>query len=86
MLVYNNPSLFCDVYPENRNVSHCNKSRSILNSGGSSIGGNVRNNNDSNCPDTHSSNSRRTDAMYASNLGNSPSTMVSAILYRREEK
>ena len=86
MYFYNNPSLLCDEYPVNMNVSRCNKSHSILNTGDSSLGGNVRNNNGSSYTDTHSSNSRSMDAMYASNPGNSPSTMVSAIQYKWEGK
>src|SRR5664280_83306 len=86
MFLYNSPYLLYDEHRENSFSCLCNKSRSILNSCVYSIGDNVRSNNDSSYTDNHNSNSRRTDAMDASNWDNNPSTRKSAKQYRWEEK
>ena len=85
MFLYNSPYLFYDVHQENSFFSLYNNSRSILNSCVCSIGDNVHNNNDSSYTDIHNSNSRRTDAMDASNWDNIPSTRKSARQNRWEE-
>jgi hypothetical protein len=83
MLFYNYRSESGVLHQENMNVCLYNNSHSNVNSGDRSSDGNVRNNPHSSYSGIRSNNSRRKDAMGASNLDNIPSTMMSAKRYKK---
>ena len=63
----------------------CSSNHSILYTGDNSIDGNGRNNRGASYNDSHNNSAMRMAAMDASMMDSNPSTMKSAIWYRKED-